>query len=70
MAILEAQDKMVTEIESEVDVQVNLNHDGLTFSLYIDEEHLLFDAMIYELKASTYFIYEDMKYNYTVNNYQ
>ena len=39
MAILEAQDKMVTEIESEVDVQVNLNHDGLTFSLYIDEEH-------------------------------
>jgi len=39
MAILEAQDKMVTEIESEVDVQVNLNHAGLTFSLYIDEEH-------------------------------
>ena len=39
MAILEAQDKMVTEIESEIDVQVNLNHDGLAFSLYIDEEH-------------------------------
>jgi hypothetical protein len=33
---------------------------------YIDEEHLLFDAMIYELKSSTYFIYEDMKHNYTI----
>lgn len=37
---------------------------------YIDEYHLLFDAMLYELNASTYFIYEDMKHNYTINNYR
>lgn len=36
--------------------------------VYIDEEHLLFDAMIYELKASTYFIYETIKYKYTICN--
>jgi hypothetical protein len=35
---------------------------------YIDNEHYLFDIMMYELRASTYFIYEDMKHNYTICN--
>jgi len=34
---------------------------------YINEYRYNFDVMMYELRASTYLIYEDLNYNHSIN---